>query len=91
MVHAIPVPEPDTVRVSLGVARVKVPSVAWIAKLNVAAVALPSVTTNGAPALVGVTVVGKTLHVGGAPAVHDSVTFPAYPSIDVRVPFQLTF
>jgi hypothetical protein len=67
-------PPPVTVSVSIGVAWVSVPSVPWILKLNVPAVALPSVTVNEAPVVVGVTVEGAIEHVAGAPAVHDRVT-----------------
>jgi hypothetical protein len=59
--------------------------------LKVAAVALPKVTVNGVPAVVGVTVDGEIAHVLGAPAVHVSFTLPPYPSTAVRVPFHTTF
>jgi hypothetical protein len=59
--------------------------------LKVAAVALPKVTVNGVPAVVGVTVDGEIAHVLGAPAVHVSFTLPPYPSTAIKVPFQITF
>jgi hypothetical protein len=62
-----------------------------MAKVNAAAVELPSVTANGAPAIVGIKVFGFGAQIPGAPAVHDRLTVPPYPSIDVKVPFQLTF
>jgi hypothetical protein len=79
-----------TVSVSVGVALVSVPSVPWIVKLNIPAVALPSVTENGAPPVVGVIGCGGIMHVPGAPAVHDSVTLPLYPFNAVTVPFHVT-
>ena len=63
-----------TVSVSVGVAWVNVPSVPWMVKLKVPAVALPNVTVNVAPAGVGVTVAGVIAHVAGAPAVQESAT-----------------
>jgi hypothetical protein len=82
---------PVTVSVSVGVACVSVPSVPWIAKLNVPAVALPTVTVNAAPPAVGASVEGVIPHVAGAPAVHVSATLPLYPLTAVSVPFQITF
>jgi hypothetical protein len=64
-----------TVRFSVGVAWVRVPSVPWIVKLNVPTAALPNVTVKGAPAAVGVIGVG-VVHVAGAPTVQDTVTLP---------------
>jgi hypothetical protein len=84
-------PDPVTVSVSVGVAWVIVPSVPWIVKTNTAAEALPRVTLNGVPPAVGVNVRGLGVQIAGAPPVHDSVTVPLYPSIDVTAPFQLTF
>jgi len=79
-----------TVSVSVGVACVSVPSVPWILKLNVPAVALPNVTVNRAPTVAGTTVGGVIVHVPGAPAVQPNVTFPLYPFNAVNVPFQIT-
>jgi hypothetical protein len=59
--------------------------------LNVPAVALPSVTVNGAPAAVGVSVVGVIHHVPGTAPVHVNVTLPLYPFTAFNVPFQVTF
>jgi len=87
-VHVTSVP---TVSVSVGVARVSVPSVPWIVKLNVPVVALPNVTANAAPGAVAVTVGGVIPHVPGAPAVHVSATLPLYPYSAVSVPFHVTF
>jgi hypothetical protein len=53
-------------------------------------VALPNVTANGAPPVVGVTD-DDGVHVPGAPAVHVSATLPLYPFKAVSVPFQVTF
>jgi hypothetical protein len=58
--------------------------------LNVAAVALPTITANPIPPAVGVTVPG-TSHVAGAPAVQVNVTLPLYPFNAVSVPFHVTF
>jgi hypothetical protein len=80
-----------TVSVSVDVAWVRVPSVAWIVKLNVPAAVLPKVTVNGAPVFIGVTCDGVTMHVAGAPDEHDRLTLLLYPSIAVTVPFQVTF
>jgi hypothetical protein len=80
-----------TVSVSVGVACVSVPSVPWMVKLNVPAAVLPSVTVNGAPAVVGSATVGAIVHIPGAPAVQINATLPAYPSIAVSAPFQVTF
>jgi hypothetical protein len=80
-----------TVRDSVAVACVKVPSVPWIAKLNVPAVELPSVTVNTVPPAVGVTVKGEIAHVPGEPAVHVRLTLPAYPFPAVSVPLHVTF
>ena len=65
-----------TVRVSVGVAWVRVPSVPWMVKLKVPAAALPNVTAKGAPAAVGVIGAGVE-HVVGAPALQDTVTLLA--------------
>jgi hypothetical protein len=85
MVIAVPVP---TVRVSVGVEFVSVPSVAWMAKLNVPEVALPNVTVNGAPAAVGASG-GEGTQIWGAPVVQLRVTVPVYPFKAVSVPFQI--
>jgi len=69
---------------------VNVPSLAWIAKLNVPVVAFPSVTTNPAPPAFGVSVAGLIEQVVGAPAMQLNCTFPEYPLIAVNVPAQLT-
>jgi hypothetical protein len=80
-----------TVSVSAGVAWVSVPSVPWIVKLNVSAVALPNVTANGVPAVVGVTTCGVNTHVAGAPDVQLNATVPLYPFDAVSIPFHWTF
>jgi hypothetical protein len=82
---------PVTVSVSGCVAWVSVPSVPWIVKVNVPGVALPSVTVNGAPSAVGVTVSGELVQGTGCPAVQVSVTLPLYPSSAVNVPLHVTF
>ena len=46
-------------------------------------------TVNGAPATVGVTELGKTVHVGGAPLPHVRFTALAYPFRAVSVPFRV--
>ena len=68
-------PDAVTVRVSVGVAWVRVPSVPWIEKLNVPTAALPNVTVKGAPVAVGVIGAG-VVHIAGAPAVQDTITLP---------------
>jgi len=80
-----------TVRVSVGVARISVPSVPWIVNLKTPSVTLPNVTVNGAPVTVGVTVAGVIPHVLGAPAVQINCTLLLYPFAAVNVPFQVTF
>jgi hypothetical protein len=90
-VHVRPADGAVTVSVSVGVAFVSVPSVPWILKLNVPAAALPSVTENGAPAVVGVTETGASMHVPGAPVVHVNATLPLYPFNAVTAPLHVTF
>jgi len=80
-----------TVSVSIGVAFVSVPSVPEMVKLNGPVAALPNVTANGVPAVVGVTTCGANKHVAGAPAVHVSATVPLYPFDAVSIPFHWTF
>jgi hypothetical protein len=83
-----------TVSVSVGVAFVSVPSVPEMVKLNVPAVALPSVTVNGAPAADATCVGGMITHVPGttcgATAIQLIVTPLRYPFNAVNVPFHVT-
>ena len=81
-----------TVSVSIGVACVNVPSVAWIVKVNVPGVEFPNVIVNGTPAAEGDAVGGAIKHVPGAPVgEHEIVTVPLYPSKAVSLPFHVTF
>jgi hypothetical protein len=59
--------------------------------VNVPVAALPSVTVNGVPAVVGVTTSGANSHVAGAPDVQVKATVPLYPLVAVAIPFQVTF
>jgi hypothetical protein len=60
-----------------------------ILKLLVCADELCTVTVNGAPATVGVTELGETVHVGGAPVPQVRFTALAYPFRAVRLPFNV--
>ena len=80
-----------TVSVSVGVAFVNVPSVPEMVKVNVPVAALPSVTVNGVPAVVGATACGANTQVAGAPDVHVKATVPLYPFVAVATPYHTTF
>jgi hypothetical protein len=69
-------PDPVTVRVSVGVAWMIVPSLPWMVKVNTAAEAFPRVTLKGVPPAAGVNVRGFGVQVAGAPAEHDRLTVP---------------
>jgi hypothetical protein len=60
-------------------------------KLYVCARPLFTVTVNGTPATVGVTGVGKIMHVGGAPVPHVRFTALAYPFRAFSVPLNVAF
>jgi hypothetical protein len=70
---------------------VSVPSVPWMLKLNVAVVALPTVTVKAAPPEVGTNDDGVNVQVPGAVPAQLRFTLVLYPWSAVSVPFHVIF